>query len=799
MRGRCTRAIGSLLAVFAFAVSAQIPVRLIDQLDVTERSDHVDISFLFGCSLQYRGQIGQTPTDTIRIRFQPGADCGNFDDALASTPLLADAARYVLSLDWDHLVATELTLTVRFRQKQQYLLAPAGDGRGLRLRLLQSQASQGNVQVGDTGMMAANYAVNLDVSQTPFDAAAVARATSALGNVPVYVSTYTLPGPTEDQTWYRLRAGPFPTRQDAEKLLRTARAAYPKAWLAIGDEERLEPGRTTERTTEALPTLPGKEATLTATEAADMLALARKDFSRRQYADAIPLFTRLLEQPEFPQRAEAQELMGLTRERNRELAHAKAEYEEYLRRYPNGPAVKRVRERLRALALATRAPGVSASAFGEDEYAWKVYGGVSQHYRRDTSKLDNTAVQSTIVSQNALLNVLDTVVRKRGERFDFTARVGGDYIKDLLPNGPGDRTRVGTLFVDLADRDHNWSTRFGRQTQNTAGLFGTFDGLSGGWQVRPHLRLQAAVGYPVELASNAPDTGRRFVALASDFGTFAQAWDVSLYTIMQQLSGLTDRQVLGAEVKYFRPGRTLVALTDYDVHFKAMNSAFLLGSLTLPSRWTFSVNVDRRRSPSLSLRNALIGQTASSFDALTALYTPQELDQFALDRSALTSLYDLGVSRPFGERWQWSLDLSAFSQGATQASGGVDAVSATGFDKAGTLQAMVFGLFRAGDVSTFALRRQIGSNQDVDSVGLSTRLPVWGSLRLGPSVRVDRRLLHSDGTLQWLYVPGLRLDLQRQRFSIDFEAGTEFGRRDLGVTRETSTRYYFSLGYRMNF
>ena len=81
---------------------------------------------------------------------------------------------------------------------------------------------------------------------------------------------------------------------------------------------------------------------------------AKKAFAHKDYATAIPLLTKVLEQPEFPRRAEAQELMGLARERNRQLAHAKAEYEEYLRRYPDGPAVKRVKERLRALAWATR-------------------------------------------------------------------------------------------------------------------------------------------------------------------------------------------------------------------------------------------------------------------------------------------------------------------------------------------------------------------------------------------------------------------------------------------------------------
>ena len=86
------------------------------------------------------------------------------------------------------------------------------------------------------------------------------------------------------------------------------------------------------------------------------------------------------------------------------------------------------------------------------------------------------------------------MVRRRGEQLDFTSRVSANYIRDLLPDGPGNRMRVSSLFAELADRDHDWSARLGRQTQNTGGLFGTFDGVSGGWQFRPQLRLKAAVG-----------------------------------------------------------------------------------------------------------------------------------------------------------------------------------------------------------------------------------------------------------------------------------------------------------------
>ena len=73
------------------------------------------------------------------------------------------------------------------------------------------------------------------------------------------------------------------------------------------------------------------------TERAQLLRDARTALEKHQYPEAVDLLTRLLRQPEYPARADAQELMGLVRERAGQLAQAKAEYEEYLRRYP-GPA-----------------------------------------------------------------------------------------------------------------------------------------------------------------------------------------------------------------------------------------------------------------------------------------------------------------------------------------------------------------------------------------------------------------------------------------------------------------------------
>jgi hypothetical protein len=788
-----TRAAALLLVVLSglgTTARAQMVGRLIDAVDATERSDHVDISILFGCGLRYLSHLPATEGDTLRLRFAPLPDCGNLGGTFSTPPLQSVPA--VRSIEAEQIALNEVDVTVRFAASERYVLAPTADSHGVRIRLLRPESSGAHISVYEKNGPPAGYAINLAVAQQPFDDEAVRAATRATGN-PAYVSEYKL----GDQTWYRLRIGPFDTDSGARKVLLAVRSDYPKAWLAIGDDDKLNADDSVGATPVA-PTLPTAATRMTSQDIETTFRKAKSLFGKKDYAGAIPLLTRLLEQPEHPRRAESQELLGLARERSRQIAHAKAEYEEYVRRYPDGPAVARVRQRLRALRLAAR-KSIGAGAGGDDQGTWKVYGGVAQTYRRDTLQLNNAEQSLNLTSQNALLSDLDFVARRRGERFNLSSRLSFGYIKDMTTTGPGDQTRLNYAFVDLADRESDWSARLGRQSRNTGGLFGTFDGLSGGKQILTHVRVDAAFGYPVDTARQGFDTTRQFTGLSVDFGTFRNAWDVAVYGLTQRLEGSSDRQAVGTEVRYFQPGRTVVALVDYDTHFKALNNALLLATFALPGRWTVTANLDQRKSPSLSLRNALIGQTVTTIDELLRLVPRSEIEQLALDRTADSKLYSLSVSRPFGERWQWSLDYSSFNTAGTPASFGVDLVPDSGTDNAITLEGIASSLFGGNDLSAFVLRHQTGESVDVDSVGISTRFPLGRIWRFGPRLRVDQRQIHDDGSKQMLYVPALRIDLQQARTLFECELGAEIGRRTLAESEENTTRYYFSLGYRVNF
>lgn len=775
------------------AAQAQDRVRLVDDVTVFEQKGYVAVNVVFGCTLRYVSHDPAETGTTVHVRLNAGPDCGtSVGDVIQ--PLTAGLQGTIRSIDVQRPFGTNVDLRITWSRAEQVAVVPSFNGQGLRIRLLRPEPDQGQVSVQEVPGGAATYAVNLDSSREPIGPEAIAAAARDTG-VRAYVSEVVVDG----ERWYRLRAGPFVTEADAKRVLASARTQYPKAWMAIADDEVMNAVGVPAAVGNVPATVSASATTLTPTDRDRLLVQARQAFRKKDYATAIPLLTKLVEQPEFPQRAEAQELLALSRERSGQLAHAKAEYEEYLRRYPQGDGADRVRKRLAAIALASRPSHAGGAGGAGDESPWRVYGGFSQIYRRDTTSVDSGIVSVDLTTQNALLNDVALMARRHGERFDFATRVSGGYTLDMLSDGPGDQTRVSTAYAELTDRAFDWTVRAGRQSGSAGGVFGTFDGVYGSYQVREGVRLGAYFGFPVESTRKAPDTDRRFYGVAADLGTFANAWDFTVYAISQEYYGVTDRQAVGSEIRYFRPGLTFLSLLDYDFHYDVLNDALLIGTIGLPARWTLNATADLRKTPSLTTRNAMIGQPVRTFDELFGLFPRDELEQLARDRTADAETYSLSLSRPFGERWQWSIDASTMEIGATRASGGVEATPASGPLLAVSSQVLAYGLFGRGDVASLGVQYQDGDTVTMVSAGLYSQFPIGEHWRLGPRLRVDRREFATDGSTQLTWTPSLRAEVRSRHLTLEFEGGAEIGSRDLGKASEDTSRYYVSLGYRYDF
>ena len=782
-------------------VRAQLAGPLVQLIDADERDDHTNVAVEFACSVRYVANVPASRGSSTVIQLRLGPDCGSGAAAIPATPLVGGSSALSITARIESAGLGDVALTLGWGKELNFVLAPTSDGRGLRLRLLRAgRGAIARVGVNEAPEAPEGYAVNLVSSRQPIDAAAVQAAATALQSS-AYVSELDI----DDTHWYRLRVGPFTSRKEADRVLRVAVQQYPRAWIGINDETNEGVSAVVKSavpTASAGPTDPP----IPDAERRKLLREAQAAIKQRKFPQAVELLTKLLRQPEFPDRQLAQELLGLTQQRAGHLALAKSAYEEYLQRYPDGLAAPRIRNRLRTLAAAGRGARATGDFGGGDrELGWSMSGTASLLYQngQDHVEVGGTSTDTTAV--NVLLTDADVLARHRGFRYDFSARASGGYTHQLGGAASGGSTsstgsgRVSAFYAELADRQLGLAARLGRQSHAGDGVLGIFDGAFVSWQWKPSVTLNVALGLPADTARSGVSTDRQFLALSADFGPFRQAWDFGVFAVGQQVSGSADRRAIGFETRYFVPGRTAVLLVDYDFNFQAINSAILMGNWALPGRWVLAFDVDHRRTPVLMLRNALIGQPVTDFSALEQLFSPAEIEQLAQDRTPVTDALSLSLSRPLSERWQLMIDVFGMRTGASPESGGVVATPSTGLDRSLQVQLSGSSLMRASDLHFFGARVQQSPTQRSALLMWNARFPIVGAWRIGPRLRIERRENDTTQSTQTLYLPEIRIDWSNQRSIFEFNAGGELGQQDLPADTQKTRRLYFLLGYRLRF
>lgn len=814
-RGHCGLRLLLLTVLAAGSAHAQLsnlgPSRLVNVIEVGGRDEQTDITIIFNCSMRFVTSMPASEGTEVSIQLVPLTDCrvSPFGQIPSEIPPLSGGSGVIASARVEPAAPGQVTLNIAFRKKERFVLAQGIDLLGLRLRLVDHAKAHGKITVAGTEPVS-NYAINLDSQTKPFTPEQVEVAHQRL-QAPVFVSEATVDG----EKWYRLRAGPIDRRAEADRLLNRALADYPRAWLAIGDDA-VTSDLSAQTAQVALPPVEriGTDPALPPEEQKKILAQARTALAAHDYPQAIALLTKLQRQPEFPDRARAQELLGLAYERSGQLAHAKAEYQEYLHRYPNGEAADRVSFRLRTLQAAESKARTGREVSPNPE-AWDINGGFSQMFRYDGTSFNVSAPPATTtapvspqsVSDNALFTDLDLLARRRGASYDWLGRFSGGYDKNFTQGGTGDATRVSLASVEVLDRPLGLLARAGRQIANNDGILGTFDGLFMSWQFAPSWAVNAAAGYPVNLLNVSTQTNLRFESLALECTPPGKHWDGELFATTSTYEGLRDREAVGAQGRYLNARGNVVALVDYDTTFHSLNTASIIGTLQMPARWTLSFDAEHRNAPPITLENALIGQTVTDLRQLLQIFTPQEIYQLALDRTPVTTNYSLTATRPVGARFQWTGTVTANEIGSTPASGGVPAQAATGLLYNYQTQLYGSNLWTAGDFSVLTLTHGNTEIGRMDSANITTRFPVGGSWRLAPRFAVERVSGLASGGTETTYIPSALLDFQRGNKLLQFETGAELGSRQAFIPLATgqfvqtqnSTRYYVSVSYRITF
>jgi hypothetical protein len=589
----------------------------------------------------------------------------------------------------------------------------------------------------------------------------------------------------------------------ASEAAATAAAAVSETTAAAATAAPIPPATATD-----LPERPRSPATPTADpaveqEASQLLERARAELTAGNNTAALEPLERILRLPPNSASQDAQELAGLAHERNGELTRARAEYELYLKLYPEGEATDRVRQRLANLAAAP-ATAVAKSSDKQRPTQVLTYGGLSQYYYYGASKIEtrpfdinsNPLDQTTLslTDQSAIITSLDYTTRWRSERYDNRVVFRDTYTANFTDID--DTNRLNAAYYDLRDKQLDYGARVGRQPGNTAGILLPFDGARVNYGFASQWRGNLQGGKLVDYYTH---YDKKFAGASLDAGTFAERWNASAYVIGQEVDGISDRKAVGAEVRYFDPRRSLFALLDYDTSYSVVNAAVLQGTWQTDGKATYNLLVDRRKSPPMQTSNALIGETATSIRELLNTLSEDEIRQLAKARTATASVYQIAAAYPVNSAWQLGGDVQLTNISATETIGTVPGTPGTGNQYAYALQATGTSVLSKRDSMT--LRASYVTAPTFDGQALSA----YSRTLFAERWAVDVSLLY--------YTQRDNLDVELVRLTPTFKLGynvktnlvfeVEFGieRTDTSSSfaEESTTRRFGSLGYRWDF
>lgn len=809
-----SRTVNSLLAavLLCAAAAAAAAPGFIAGTKVTRGNSIAELTVRFACSVEYLDHMPDNSGDNLHIRLEPTSICSGVSPTVSRSreqhrPLDADAVK-LQEIVYDGESAAGATLTLTFSETLRFDVLQRGTANELTIRLFldprpaetQREAGAGGVRVQRARRPEPGYAINLSSSRQPHAASEISRVAAPAGSS-VFETEVVLGG----VTWYRLRVGPFADADAARRALSDLQDRFPSAWI---DRAAAADAPAAPATPRPVPAYEPSQALASVglDQVDELMAEARRAMVDGEISRAVQVYTKVLRIPNHDRHAEALEYLALAREKNGQTAHAKAEYERYLSLYPDGDGAARVSQRLAALLatdrrnLSTAVPEMrtAASAAPPRRSNWRAQTFLSQYYRRDVNQFDE---EEQIVSQSALYTDVNLDLRRRGSRFDFGTRLSAGHRNDFLPEdeGAGNQLRLSYAYLDLADAETGLRGRIGRQSRNSGGILGRFDGLNLGYLATDRVLLNAVVGHPVNAAADGIDSGRTFYGASVNYGPILENLEIGAFFIQQEIEGISDRQAVGTEFRFFGQNQSLWGVIDYDTSYSELSSAFLQGSWRFANRLTVHGSVDRRHSPYLSMYNAMIGQPVATFPELLVLFSEEEIRQFSLDRAPVAVAYTAGLSHSLSPRIQINADATRMTVETAPESGGIAALPRTTYALYST-NLVASSILLEGDVTLVGLRFSESDTSSVASVNLDSRLPIGRSWRINPRLRVDRRQIKADSSYEWLYTPGIRILFRRsQHYRIELEAGKRFSRREIPTADMDRESYFVNLGYQAFF
>ena len=540
---------------------------------------------------------------------------------------------------------------------------------------------------------------------------------------------------------------------------------------------------------------------------AELMAVAHEAVTNEAYSQAAELYTQVVNIAEGKVKRQAQELLGLVYDRSGQPHRARVEYEKYLQQVPKGPDAERVRQRLAGLVTATMEPKTPLTTTQETpapahQPTWesRYFGGVSEVYAWDQT---NAKLGGTRVHRSDFTTDLNLDATWRSSAYDLRAQVVGGHRQALLSREL-DEDRISALSFEMRDKTHRWSSKIGRQSRTSGGVLGRYDGLHAAYGLTPSLTLNGVFGFPVESTRDtAMNTDRTVYGVSTDFGPYAERWELSTFFANQENSGLTDRRAIGQEIRYFDRNKALFNLIDYDVFFGVLNSVVLSGYWTLPMGTTLNLGLDYRRSPTLTTNNAIQGQQVNKLSDLFGRFSDDELRSFAKTLTPISKSMTFDVTQEFSKDVQVVGEVMMSELEGTDAAGGVAAIPGTGKEFFYSAQLIASNFLLENDVATAGLHFAKTATHDGFGFTLDSHLPFTRKLLMVPEFQFDYRNARGSGSDRITRVtmsPRLRVDYLLQKWMhFELEGGMEWRDQSSLGPNEDSQEAFLSAGYRLNF
>ncbi len=538
--------------------------------------------------------------------------------------------------------------------------------------------------------------------------------------------------------------------------------------------------------------------------AAALANQARVAMAGGEYEPAVGVLNRLLNLPPNPWTQEAQEMIGVARLQLGESAKAKAEFELYLKLYPDSPGTARVSQRLAALAAI---PEGSAATPVRRE-APNYWGSVSQYYyggqsrTQTTTTINTPATNATTIDtatlsgtdQSQLITNADLTARFRDAIWDNRVVVRDSYASNFLKNGTNDN-RLAAMYFETMYQPAQLFGRFGRQQATSNGVLGLFDGAIASWGFARNWRVNGVAGQPVDTGYG---TTKTFYGASVDADTLGEHWNGNIFAIRQMVGSIEDRVGLGGEIRYFDSERSVYSFFDYDPTFRATNVAIVQGNWQFTTGTGLSALFDYRRSPTLQLTNALVSDPRASIDTLVDRLGLSATRDLAKAVTPVSRVAFFGVTQQISPNWQVGLDYRLSRLSGTQATPTLPAVPATGNINTYNVQVIGSGFTKWQDILVVNASWLTAKSYDAQQASFDYRVTPWQDIVVEPMLRWYRQSNPQGYTLTRV-TPGIRFTWRvKDRFWIETEGDLERSRARSAVIVDDVTRWFYYIGWRLD-